>query len=220
MLSVRAEEWAYASVSWLWHPLSCHCPFWFPPPINKGHRCVLMPSKPQLLVHLSRIIFWLFQGHELLQGCFSSICHYICVSFQFLCIAVFRATLWDPVSPCALPGKWGVGSCAPAFRNLLQLLLFSLSLLLLRKGEGVTHALLSWIYSFMKFDCFLLCYFILLEGRKAFKLDRYFCLFLTWFTSEISLLFQLGDSCNFESIYCKLYGSLISKRKLLNHKVI
>lgn len=88
-------------------------------PINKGRSCVLLiTSKPQLSVHLSKIIFWLFLGHEMLWGCFRSICHYICLYLLFLCIPRFRATLWDLLSPCALPANWSVGPSAPGSKNL------------------------------------------------------------------------------------------------------
>lgn len=102
--------------------------------INNNHKCdFLMPSKSQLLVHPSRVIFWLFQGHEnfYIHGSFRSLYHYICVSFQSLCIAMFRHLFWDLV-------KWGVGSSSSASKKLTCscCFFFSLSFFLIKRWDG------------------------------------------------------------------------------------
>lgn len=123
VLGVRAEERACVSVLDRSIPWGVTIPSDSLLSISRRHsRVSLIPSKPQLLVHLS-VTFWVFRGHEFLWGCFKSACHLICC-LLLLRITSFRSTPRDLCLPVLMLGSevWVSG---PGSKTYRQFLLFS-----------------------------------------------------------------------------------------------
>ena len=164
VLGVRAEERACVSVLDRSIPWGVTIPSDSLLSISRRHsRVSLIPSKPQLLVHLS-VTFWVFRGHEFLWGCFKSACHLICC-LLLLRITSFRSTPRDLCLPVLMLGSevWVSG---PGSKTYRQFLLFSLFSLFLRRVEGLAHLLLSEIYFFLGFGCSPLHCLLNFAGNK------------------------------------------------------